>query len=99
MLILVVAVIDGVQLWQLDAGIKSLRMLLCHPLSSGGPGTDEATPPESAVFARGIARSQRGQHICVGCSSGAVLVFGTAEPEVDVQSEPGPSKPRGTPRL
>ena len=87
-LILVVAVIDGVQLWQLDAGIKSLRMLLCHNLSSGSKdGSDEVANPETAVFARGIARSQRGRHVCVGCSSGAVLVFGTAEPEVDVQLE------------
>ena len=83
-----VAVIDGVQLWQLDAGIKSLRMLLCHNLSSGSKdGSDEVANPETAVFARGIARSQRGRHVCVGCSSGAVLVFGTAEPEVDVQLE------------
>ncbi|KAH8057745.1 helicase [Aureococcus anophagefferens] len=58
-LILVVAVIDGVQLWQLDAGIKSLRMLLCHNLSSGSRTADEVANPRRpccGAFASGHVR-------------------------------------------
>ena len=68
-----------------SAGIKSARLLLAHEL---GKKTGETpTPPERAVFARGVAAADRGRNVVVGCSTGAILVFGTAEVDVDARLE------------
>ncbi|KAJ1447831.1 WD40-repeat-containing domain protein [Pelagophyceae sp. CCMP2097] len=74
-LVLVVATLGGVQLWQVGS---TMRHLLCHALTNGDA---EST----SVFARGIAATQRGMNVCVGCSTGALLVFDTSESDVDVR--------------
>ncbi|KAM4809353.1 WD repeat-containing protein 54 [Rhinophrynus dorsalis] len=54
----------GIQMYESDGSI----MVYWHALDA------LVTPPAQAVFARGIAPA-RGQYICVGTSSGLVLVF------------------------
>lgn len=82
-MVLVVAAVDSIQLWLVDPSLKSIRSLLTHSLSEGA----SAPGAESALFARGIAATQRGAHVVVGCSSGAVLTFGTSEAEFETPFE------------